>query len=69
LIFPEPCQFISSSLPACSVIRPTLDQNAGAVAAVKALTDDQLSRVSHRSSSAHSWAWQRRLTLRSARSP
>jgi len=42
LIFPEPCQFISSSLPACSVIRPTLDQNAGAVAAVKALTDDQL---------------------------
>ncbi|HEX4671139.1 MAG TPA: hypothetical protein VH279_02665, partial [Solirubrobacteraceae bacterium] len=42
LIFPEPCQFISSSLPACSVIRPTLDQNAGAVAAVNALTADQL---------------------------
>ena len=42
LIFPEPCQFISKDLPACSVIRPTLDQNAGAVAAVKALTDDQL---------------------------
>ena len=42
LIFPEPCEFINSSLPACSVIRPTLDQNAGAVAAVKALTDDQL---------------------------
>jgi hypothetical protein len=42
LIFPEPCEFISKDLPACSVIRPTLDQNAGAVAAVKALTDDQL---------------------------
>ena len=42
LIFPEPCEFISKDLPACSVIRPTLDQNAGAVASVKALTDDQL---------------------------
>ena len=42
LIFPEPCDFISTALPDCSVIRPTLDQNAGAVAAVKALTDDQL---------------------------
>ena len=43
LIFPEPCQFISQTgLPVCSVIRPTLDQNAGAVAAVNALTNDQL---------------------------
>jgi hypothetical protein len=42
LIFPEPCDFISTDLPDCSVVRPTLDQNAGAVAAVKALTDDQL---------------------------
>jgi hypothetical protein len=29
-------------LPDVSVIRPTLDKNAGAVASVKALTDDQL---------------------------
>jgi len=42
LIFPEPCAFISKDLPACSVVRPTLDQNAGAVAAVNALTADQL---------------------------
>jgi hypothetical protein len=42
LIFPEPCDFISTDLPDCSVIRPTLDQNAGAVAAVNALTADQL---------------------------
>src|SRR3954470_19896750 len=42
LIFPEPSQFLRKDLPACSVIRPTLDENAGAVAAVKALTADQL---------------------------
>jgi len=42
LIFPEPCEFLDKSLPAVSVIRPTLDQNAGAVAAVKALTADRL---------------------------
>jgi Ferritin-like domain len=42
LIFPEPAQFLRTDLPEVSVIRPTLDQNAGAVAAVKALTDDQL---------------------------
>ncbi|HVD88356.1 MAG TPA: hypothetical protein VNB91_05625, partial [Jatrophihabitantaceae bacterium] len=42
LIFPEPCEFISKDLPVCSVVRPTLDQNAGAVAAVNALTADQL---------------------------
>jgi ferritin-like protein len=42
LIFPEPCEFIDPSLPACSVIRPSLLQNAGAVAAVKALTNDNL---------------------------
>jgi hypothetical protein len=39
---PEPCEFIRKDLPDCSVIRPTLDENAGAVAAVKALTADQL---------------------------
>jgi hypothetical protein len=42
LIFPEPCNFLHKSLPAVSVIRPTLDRNAGAVAAVKALTADRL---------------------------
>ena len=42
LIFPEPCEFISKDLPVCSVVRPTLDQNAGAVAAVNALNADQL---------------------------
>ena len=38
---PEPAQFIRG-LPDVSVVRPTLDRNAGAVAAVKALTADQL---------------------------
>lgn len=42
LIFPEPCEFIADELPACSVIRPSLVQDAGAVAAVKALTADGL---------------------------
>ena len=42
LILPEPCGFISKSLPPCSVIRPTLTQNAGAVATIKAFTDDLL---------------------------
>jgi hypothetical protein len=42
LIFPEPADFHRKGLPQVSVIRPTLDRNAGAVAAVKALTADQL---------------------------
>jgi hypothetical protein len=42
LILPEPCQFISPDFPLCSVIRPDLTENAGAVAAVKALTADLL---------------------------
>ena len=41
-ILPEPCEFISKSLPRCSVIRPTLTQNGGAVATIKAFTDDLL---------------------------
>jgi len=41
-ILPEPCEFISKSLPQCSVIRPTLTHNAGAVATIKAFTDDLL---------------------------
>ncbi len=42
LILPEPCQFLSASLPACSIIRPTLSQNGGPVATIKAFTDDGL---------------------------
>ena len=42
LILPEPCGFISKSLPQCSVIRPTSTQNGGAVATIKAFTDDLL---------------------------
>ena len=42
LIMPEPCQFIDPSLPPCSVIRPTLVQNAGAMAAATALTTSGL---------------------------
>jgi hypothetical protein len=39
LIMPEPCDFISERLPQCSIIRPTLTKNAGAVAAVTFLTN------------------------------
>ena len=42
LILPEPTKFISKDLPACSVVRPTLDQNAGAVATINGFTADQL---------------------------
>ena len=42
LILPEPCEFISKNLPACSVIRPTAAANGGAVATIKAFTDDLL---------------------------
>jgi hypothetical protein len=42
LILPEPCTFLSPNLPACSVIRPTLSQNGGPVATVKAFTADNL---------------------------
>ena len=42
LIMPEPCQFISSSLPLCSVIRPTSTGKAGAVAALAALSNSGL---------------------------
>jgi hypothetical protein len=41
LILPEPCEFIPG-LPDCSVVRPTIDELAGARAAVKALTADGL---------------------------
>jgi hypothetical protein len=42
LILPEPCEFISKDLPQCSVIRPTTTRNGGAVATIKAFTDDLL---------------------------
>ncbi|MEO8737358.1 MAG: ferritin-like domain-containing protein [Edaphobacter sp.] len=42
-ILPEPCDFLKGEkLPPCSVIRPSSTANAGAVAAVKSLTDDLL---------------------------
>ena len=41
LILPEPCEFIPG-LPACSVVRPTIDAQAGAMAAVRGLTADGL---------------------------
>jgi hypothetical protein len=39
---PEPCTFLSRSLPLCSVIRPTSDTNAGAVAATNAMIASNL---------------------------
>jgi len=42
LILPEPTTFLSPSLPLVSIIRPSSTKNSGAVAAVKALTDDNL---------------------------
>ncbi len=38
LIMPEPCAFIDPSLPLCSVIRPSSEAAAGAVAAANGLT-------------------------------
>jgi hypothetical protein len=42
LILPEPCEFISKNLPQCSVIRPTSTKVGGAVATIKAFTEDLL---------------------------
>jgi hypothetical protein len=42
LIFPVPCEFINSSLPHVSIIRPLSDKFAGAEAAVESLTNDGL---------------------------
>jgi hypothetical protein len=41
LIMPEPCPFLSASLPICSIIRPTTTSGA-AMGAAKALTADGL---------------------------
>ncbi len=43
LILPEPAEFIAG-LPDVSIVRPTLDQNAGAVATIKSFTADNLFR-------------------------
>jgi hypothetical protein len=42
LIMPEPTDFLSKKLPKCSVIRPSLDKNAGAMAAARFLTGTKL---------------------------
>jgi len=42
LIFPVPCEFISSNLPKCAVIRPLTDTFAGAVATIASFTADGL---------------------------
>ena len=42
LILPEPCEFLHKDLPDCSIVRPTLDRNGGAVAAIESLTADRL---------------------------
>jgi len=42
LILPEPTRFLSPSLPLVSIIRPSSTANSGAVAAVKAFSDDNL---------------------------
>ncbi|HWF33963.1 MAG TPA: hypothetical protein VG295_01280, partial [Solirubrobacteraceae bacterium] len=42
LILPEPTQFISPSLPECSVVRPVRDEFAGAVATIESFTADKL---------------------------
>jgi hypothetical protein len=41
-IMARPCKFISTNLPLCSVIRPTLTANAGAMAAATGLTNSGL---------------------------
>jgi ferritin-like protein len=42
LIQPEPCQFLSRDLPACSIIRPTLSPNGGPMATVQSFIADGL---------------------------
>jgi hypothetical protein len=42
LILPEPTVFLSTGLPACSVIRPVSTENSGAVAAITSLKADNL---------------------------
>jgi hypothetical protein len=42
LILPEPAEFLHKNLPDCSIVRPTLDRDAGAMAAIKGFTADRL---------------------------
>jgi hypothetical protein len=42
LIQPEPCEFLSPDLPACSIIRPTLSPNGGPMATVQSFIADRL---------------------------
>ena len=42
LIFPHPCEFISSKLPHCAIVRPSLDRNGGATATIASFTADRL---------------------------
>jgi hypothetical protein len=42
LILPEPCEFLHRDLPDCSIVRPTLDHDGGAVATIKSFTADRL---------------------------
>jgi Ferritin-like domain len=42
LIMPEPCPFLSPKFPAVSIIRPTSDDQGGAVATINAWTKDGL---------------------------
>jgi hypothetical protein len=42
LILPEPCQFLHKDLPDCSIVRPTLDHDGGAVATIKSFTAGRL---------------------------
>jgi hypothetical protein len=41
-ILPEPTDFLRNGLPEVSVVRPTLTENAGAVATIKSFTADRL---------------------------
>ena len=45
LIFPVPCEFINSSLPHVSIIRPLTDKFGGAVATINSFTADGLFTV------------------------
>jgi hypothetical protein len=42
LILPEPCRFLDNRLPACSIVRPTLDRLGGAVATIESFSADGL---------------------------
>jgi hypothetical protein len=41
-ILPEPCEFLHKNLPACSIVRPTLDHDGGAMATIASFTADRL---------------------------